>query len=209
MKALVLGFAVILSSYTPAAAHSPVPGIEGFYLGLLHPFSTPSHALLMIGLGIVAGGFDIKAVRLMLLVFSGVMVCTLLAGQPNSVPETAVFAAAILISSVAALNVNRLFPVAVVLAIFGGILVGLISIPDDSPGRGRTVTMVGSFIGANVSLLYLAGARIILKEKFAAFWVSIAFRVAAAWVAAISAIMLAILFAPDTAATETINIGEA
>ena len=58
MKLRKLAWLAFAAWPVPAYAHSPVPGIEGFYIGLLHPFSTPAQALLMLGLGLLIGGFD-------------------------------------------------------------------------------------------------------------------------------------------------------
>jgi hydrogenase/urease accessory protein HupE len=80
----------------PAYAHSPIPGIEGFYVGLLHPFSTPSQALLMLGLGLLISGLRQKHYPSGLGVFLFSMLATLLVGPSLDKPDVALFAVAAL-----------------------------------------------------------------------------------------------------------------
>ena len=49
---------VFLCSAAPAGAHAPVPGIEGFYVGLFDPFSAAPQLVLLAGLGFLIGGFE-------------------------------------------------------------------------------------------------------------------------------------------------------
>lgn len=193
-----LGVVGILGLPTPALAHSPVPGIEGFYLGLLHPLSTPAQVLLFIGLAVLIGGHDKTHARWMLLAFLVATGTGMLAGGGIEIPDPVLYATAALASTLAALSVRRLFPAALVCVAFAGLLIGVISIPDAGAVRGRTITMLGSFLGSNVFLLYLAGMVIVVTDRFDWKWVPIAFRVVAAWVAAISAIMLAFHIAPES-----------
>lgn len=190
----VLGLLVLP---TPALAHSPVPGIEGFYLGLLHPFSTPAQALLMISLGILVGRSKKRHTRWMLLCFLLATSAGIVLGDGFEVADAAIFAAAILASTLAALSIKQLFPLAALAVAIGGVLVGVISLPDGGQMRGRTITILGSFVGSNVFLLYFSGAVVMITDRFSWAWIPVAFRVAAAWVAAISAIMLAFYFAPE------------
>lgn len=60
--------------------------------------------------------------------------------------------------------------------------------------------MTGSFVGANIGLLYVAGAVIFAKDRFTQQWVQLAFRVVSAWLGAIALVMLALQFAVDGAA---------
>ena len=196
MRAASLGILAILCLATPAGAHSPVPGIEGFYLGLLHPISTPAQALLMLGLGLLTGGLAKASARWLLIAFFTASGAGLL-WTGAAMPDMAAFAVATLASTLAALAAGRFFPAMVALVILGGLVVGAISVPEGGLFRDRLITMAGSFIGANLLLLYISGLVIIVRERVSRPWIPIAFRVAAAWVAAISAMMLAIYFAPD------------
>ena len=54
-------------------------------------------------------------------------------------------------------------------------------------------------VGANVGLLYVYGMILFVRERYTWEWVGIALRVAAAWLGAISLLMLALRFAPGDA----------
>ncbi len=181
----------------PACAHSPVPGIEGFYVGLLHPFSTPSQALLMFGLALLVSGFAVDKTRWNLAAFLIATFAGLFAGSATSDLDVPMFTVAFAAAGLFALATGKVLPLAVSLAAIGGFLVGEASIPDDGPVRDRVITMAGSIVGANLGLLYLFGIMHVIKERYTWPWVSIAFRVAAAWIGAIALLMLALGLAQD------------
>jgi len=179
----------------PAHAHSPVPGIEGFYIGLLHPFSTPSQALLMIGLGLLVGSFDVDRARWHLGAFLAVTFIGILAGGGFEALDATMFAAAFLAGALAALVPGKLLPITIVLVIVAGFQIGAASIPDPGPTRDRVITMTGSMVGANVGLVYILGTVLFVRERYPWRWVEIALRVMAAWLGAISLLMFALRFA--------------
>ena len=178
-----------------AAAHAPVPGIEGFYIGLLHPFSTPSQALLMVGLGLLVGGFAVNKVAPLLGAFLVFSLVGLFMGSAEWNFKTPMFVVAFLACALAALLPGKLQPVAIALCAIAGFLVGSTSIPDAGPVRDRVATMSGSMVGANVGLLYLFGVALVINERFTWPWVRVAFRIAAAWLGAIALVMLALAYA--------------
>lgn len=177
---------------TPVQAHSPVPGIEGFYVGLLHPFSTPAQTLLMVGLALLAGGVGVEKVRWLLGAFLITSFAGLLLGPRIAELDPPMFAMAFACSALAALVPDKLVPLAVVFAGIGGYLIGEVSIPDEGPARDRIITMSGSVIGANLGLLYLFGVSYIIRERYKWAWVEIAFRVIAAWLGAVALLMFAL-----------------
>ncbi|WP_425045524.1 hypothetical protein [Primorskyibacter sp. S87] len=184
----------------PVHAHAPIPGIKGFYVGLLHPFSTPSQAVLMLGLGLLVGGFAVAKVRWFLGAFLVFSVLGVVFGSANLGLDAALFSAAVAACSLAALAPGRLMPLGVVLTAVGAVLIGFVSIPDAGLQRDRVITMSGSLVGANIGLLYLWGFTYFVKQRLLWPWVGIGFRIAAAWVAAIALLMLALgLAAVDTA----------
>lgn len=194
-KAGRLAWLPLLAGAGPVHAHSPVPGIEGIYVGAIHPFSTPSHVLLMVGLGLLAGAHKAEIARWMLAGFLGACLCGLVFGPRDGIGDATVFAMAFITCSFTALFPRRLLPLAIGLICVGGVMVGVLSIPDDGPARDRIFTMSGSFVGANLGLLYLFGICLVIRERCPWPWVDIAFRVAAAWLAAIALLMLALGFA--------------
>lgn len=187
-----LFLAVAALSASPAHAHAPIPGIKGFYVGLLHPFSTPVQALVMVGLGLLAASFKVEQARWVLVAF---LICSLVGvaiGSADWQVDMALFATAILACGFAALGQGRLLPMAVLITLAGGVLIGVVSLPDAGLMRDRVVTMSGSIVGANVGLLYLFGAMHFVKERYKWPWVTVAFQIAAAWLGAIALLMLAL-----------------
>lgn len=180
----------------PAHAHAPIPGIEGFYTGLLHPFSTPAQALLMLGLGLLAGSFDSQRVRWPLGAFLAATLVGVGLGRGPEGLDAALFATAFAAAAWAALAPGRFLPGALVVALVGGVLIAMVSVPDPGPTRDRVITLAGSLVGANLGLLYLAGLTLLARQRDPRAWVRIGLRVAAAWVGAISLLMLALSFAP-------------
>ncbi|SNS75874.1 HupE/UreJ family protein [Tropicimonas sediminicola] len=176
----------------PAFAHSPVPGLEGFYIGMLHPFSTPAQALLMVGMGLLASGYASERERYHFAAFPVATILGLILGSSSADLDPAMFATAFAVCALAALAPGRVHLLAVALVALGGFLIGAASIPDAGPLRDRLFTMSGSLVGANLGLLYLFGIILVLKQRFTWDWVGIALRVAAAWVGAISLLMLAL-----------------
>ena len=184
------GWLPLLAVAGPAQAHAPIAGIEGFYIGLLHPFSTPAQALVMVGLGLLVGGFAVKSVQWQLGTF---LVCVFLGvflGSADWDLDPMLFGLATAACAFAALLPGKLTPLAVAMAAVGGVLIGAVSIPDDGPTRDRIITMSGSVIGANLGLLYIFGIIHFVRERYTWPWVDIAFRVAAAWLGAIALLML-------------------
>ncbi|SLN60316.1 hypothetical protein PSA7680_03173 [Pseudoruegeria aquimaris] len=182
-----------------AFAHAPVPGIKGFYIGLLHPFSTPAQALLMLGVGLLAGSFALERAKAPIAAFVGLSLVGLFAGSAEWVLDPAMYGIAVIACTHAALAPGRGVPLAALVLGVGGLVIGAASIPDAGPARDRAFTMTGSLFGAGMGLLYIAGLSAIVKERFAAPVVQIGFRVLAAWTGAIALVMLALLYAQPPA----------
>ena len=70
MRALAGGLAGALLLPGPALAHSPIPGIGGFYNGLLHPLLVPAHLLALVALGLWLGQQALPRIERALLAFS-------------------------------------------------------------------------------------------------------------------------------------------
>lgn len=71
MRRAALAAALLCLATAAAQAHTVLPGIGGFPGGLLHPLLVPAHALTLIALGLLAGGF-VRRKQLLLLVVCAV-----------------------------------------------------------------------------------------------------------------------------------------
>ncbi|WP_428525565.1 hypothetical protein [Roseibium sp.] len=195
MRAVGLGLGILFVSTGTAQAHSPVPGIEGFYVGLLHPLSSPAQILLILGAGLLIGGYERARVRWLLAAFLGFSF-TGLFWSGGDVSDTLAYTVVIATSALAAASAIRLFPAAVICVAVAGLLLGAMSVPDGGLMWDRFVTMSGSLAGLNILMLYMSGCVVVLKERVHWVMLPVAFRIAAAWIAAVSSMMLAIQFAP-------------
>ena len=182
-----------------AHAHSALPGIEGFYRGLLHPLATPSTLVALLALGVLLGRGWPRAFVLGWPVFAAGLAAGLGLAAARGVPEffdPALFALAAAAGAVAALFAAG--PLALVLPLTAAIGVGqgIAAWPEPGPARDVAFTVSGSVLGANLALLYLAAGVDWVSGKLDAPWIGIAFRVLAAWIAALAMLMAALAFAP-------------
>ncbi|MEE4120294.1 MAG: hypothetical protein V2I65_14915 [Paracoccaceae bacterium] len=184
---------------SPAAAHSPLPGIEGFYAGLLHPLSTPDQALALLATGLLLGGFAMQRLAVAFGAAAIGLATGLALGTPTGDPAPWLFGLAALAAALAALVPGRALPLAALLSLGAGVLLGWASLPDAGPPRDRAFTMAGSVTGAALGLLYLAGGLDLLRDRLRAPWLAVALRVLAAWIAAIALLMLALRLAAPQA----------
>jgi hypothetical protein len=59
--------------------------------------------------------------------------------------------------------------------------------------RNMIITLFGSFVGANLLLVYVGGGLNWFRNRFSGGWINIASRIAAAWIATISVSMAALI----------------
>lgn len=185
-----------------ALAHMPAPGMEGFYVGLLYPLSTPAQALLLLALGLMPGGFETDRIRAFLGGFLLGMVTGVLASSSHDAFFYWILGAAIAASGLAALTPGRQECAALALTTVGGFFLGAMS-RDAGPVQDQLTVILGTFLSANVALLLVSVNVDWLQEKVALNWVPIAVRVAAAWVAAISLLLLALIAQPILVANQS------
>ena len=183
----------------PAAAHAPIPGWEGFYVGLLHPVTSPAQVAALIALGLVFGQRWPGRFALAWAMFAVACLIGILLGQMGLPIETAdlgLLALAVVTGILATLwpAAPLVLGVAAAAAAVAGVLIGLASTPDPGALRATVITLAGSLVGAVLALLYAAGGFGWLYERATMAWARIGFRITAAWTAAIAALLLALRF---------------
>lgn len=188
--------AVLLALYaaSPAQAHSPVPGIEGFYVGLLDPLSAAPQALVLLTLGLLIASFDKAQAVWQLAAFSLATLAGIVLGASLLRFDAALLATATAAGALAAFVPARFWIACLLLAAVGGFYVGAVSIPDPGPVRDRIITVSGSFVGANLAALYVFGAVVYAKEKAKAPWLGTALRTVAGGAAVVAAVLLILHF---------------
>ena len=190
--------ATVCLAPTVAVAHSPIPGIEGFYTGLLHPLSNVAQLLALLALAVMLGhGFRQSPASSLAALAFGLLIGIVL-GQLALTSDW--LQAGLLIAAVAAAATSALFPalpivVAALFALVVGILVGIASTPDPGPLRATLMTLAGSFVGANLFVPSVADGVAWIRQKYTKHWVQVGIRVVAAWICAISVLMTALAFA--------------
>lgn len=192
----------------PAFAHSPSPGLQGFWSGALHLLMDPVQLLMIAAYCFWFGQFSLDVIRprlvavvLAALAGTGIGLSGLNGGGQllfglASVPEPAVLGYVSLGVAVVAALAGALLPGAskVLLVPLGmgvGALVGYVNVPEPGSVSALAMTILGSaatflyiVIGGTVGLEYLLG-------KYTQPWARIAVRTLCAWVATISFIILA------------------
>jgi urease accessory protein len=185
---------VILAGCRPAAAHTPIEGLGGFYGGLLHPVLTPTHGLALLGLGLLigqqpAGKRLIPQMLFALALAAGLLALALAVGETAA---GAVLLAAVAISGALVAAAFRL-PIWVLgpLAVAIGGAIGLDSPPEVISFQAAIVMLIGTGLGAAIALgLVVEGA-----ARMARDWQQIGVRVLGSWTAASALLAIAVRLA--------------
>ena len=193
----VLAIAAIMAFTGKAAAHAPMPGISGFYAGILHPLSAPLQILALAAAAVLLGQrWPEHAVR-WLGAFALAGIAGIASGQFGVPPIAA--NPGLLLSAVFASLLGAAFPARAALAgavaaAIAGFFIGLASTPDWGEFWPTVVALSGAYVGANVALFYLSFALGSIRLRFHQPWMAIGFKIVSAWIAAV-AIMMSALYA--------------
>jgi urease accessory protein len=191
------GFALALLALLPiedASAHPPFAGATGFYGGLLHPLFVPTHALAVLGLGLLIGQRSPRGRWPVAVAYAAGLGagCTAMiaAFAPQFAAESLLAAAAV---CGALLALARPVPqlIGCVLALVVGMALALDSPPGGISVREANVTLLGTFCGAIILLLAVLGVAAILRRD----WQKLGVRIVGSWIAASAILVLAFKFA--------------
>jgi urease accessory protein len=166
----------------------------GFVAGLVHPVSTPVHAVALIGLGLIAGRNFLRAGAAIIGAFAFGLAAGLGAiawGVGETPASDVLLASATLCGLIAASGVAAPVSLAVPAALVSGLALGLDS-PPESILLGEAVAMViGTACGGIGALAMIA----FLASTMARWREGILLRVAGSWIAAIAILVLALRWA--------------
>jgi len=169
----MLLFSFALISFTPS----------WFMQGMLHPLQTPSHILLVLGLGLLIGQQRLLLSSLLLFSFS-VLVGLILNQtiKPDFDIELMLLAVGLFVSLLVIIKLPLPSLLIIFLAIISGIGLGLNSSPILIPGLGST-SIYSWLIGVTCS--FIAGALITTRIVYFInnYWQGIILRVLASWIA--------------------------
>jgi urease accessory protein len=174
-----------------ALAHSAIPGIGGFYNGLLHPLLVPAHLLVLIALGLWLGQQALPRVELTLQAFGLLLLAGLALSAfvaPGGVQMTLLLACALATGLLAA--AARPLPRAATTALAGlvALLLGLDSASDASGARAQAIALAGVAVGVLLLLLNVVALTAYASRP----WLKIGVRVLGSWSAASALLVLAL-----------------
>jgi hydrogenase/urease accessory protein HupE len=191
---LLLLFACLLAFPAAAHAHSPIKGTGDFVNGLLHPLTTPSQVLLIIGLGLLAGRrrpFNMKTPMVVFIVLSGAALILATVCPVKSVHPAVLLAIALCAGTLLAIDKNPdTLPFCALFAA-GAIAMGL----DSAVETGSAATMAKTLLGNWLSLVVLVyDIAIYVSLGGEAKWLKVGLRIFGSWIIAISLMVLAFSF---------------
>lgn len=177
-----------------AHAHTPYPGVKGFYIGALHPLTTPAHILLIIAISLLLGSRLLESrFRCLLTLFLSTALGLLLAFVLAPFLPTGL----LLLALLAVVGLILVFPkplsegVYMTLTGLSGFLLGLESIPEPGPVLDVIITTFGALVGIHYLIMYGANGVNYVWQRWQSQVTKIGVRVAGSWLTAIAAMMLA------------------
>ena len=197
---LVILVLICLVQPNTAWAHAPLPGIEGFYVGLVHPFTMPAELLALLGFSLLAGQHLPLAQKMWKAFALGNVV-----GLGLAVGAWITFDAnlpLLVLTVVVGLYVASALSLPQIGARLGGaaigFFVGAVSLADPGPLPAMAFTTLGALVGANMLFFFVAAGLLELQGKLKWPWLHIALRVAGSWIAAVSLLLAALTFRAKT-----------
>lgn len=171
-----------------------MPGLPGFLTGLLHPVLTPTHALALLGLGLLVGQQPVGRRWILVALFVAALAAALLALAlaVGETPANDVLLGAVAITGLLVAAAPRLpFLIVGPLAAVMGAAIGLDSPPEAISLEEAVATLVGTEVGALIALALVSAGASYLKRD----WQRIGVRVLGSWTAASALLAIAVRFA--------------
>jgi urease accessory protein len=185
---------LLLAACDQASAQAPIEGLGALTGGLLHPLLTPTHALALLGLGLLIGQQPRGQRALPQTLFAAALAAGLLA-LALAVGETP--ASLVLLSGGALCGALVAAALRLPLLMLGplaaatGASIGLDSPPEVISLQEAVIMLIGTGLGATIALgLVVAGA-----ARMARDWQQIGVRVLGSWIAASALLAIAVRFA--------------
>lgn len=182
----------------PAWAHGSVPGLQGIYSGMLHPFTSGPQILALFALALVIQQRLPDSED----VFHGFWVsCLAGAGAAALTPWTLnmdvpLTLLAIVTALLGASAVRLPLLALLLLGIACGLPSGYLCWPEPGAKGDMMFTALGGIIGSVLIIIVVAGIIEAIWQAAKWPWLPIAVRVAGSWIAAISVLLGALLFRP-------------
>jgi hypothetical protein len=181
---------VLLLTTVPALAHSPIMGIGGVTGGILHALLIPEHGMSLLALGLALGQLEQRERRTGILIFLAVLTAGLVVAA-FAIGEA--MAADVLLATTGILGllvVTLWTPAYLVwaLAAIVGLTIGLDSRPEVASQEEVVRMLLGSGLGAAISLAIVAEVSFMLRSNAQ----RIVARVVGSWITAIAILVLSL-----------------
>jgi hypothetical protein len=184
-----------------ARGHAPIEGMDGFWLGLSHPFAVPETAVLLVAAALALGPGAPAVLRPALGAWLAAIVGLFAAGllgaplpAATALPAPLLLVPALVLASLAALAPRVLVesvPRAGTLALGTAALLALAVRPEAGPASAEAMTLTGSAVALLATPLIALALFDAARVAGAPPVVGIGARVLAAWLAAATGLLLA------------------
>ena len=180
----------VLAVFWPsqAWAHTSIPGMTGFYWGLLHPFTVPAQLLALLAIALVVQqqlprGEDLLKGFVIACIVGGGAAAASVVSTSVDLPLTIV---AIVVGLLAASAITLQKPVLWILGLLSGFLSGIVSWPDPGSTNAMLFSASGAIFGSIMVIVIIASTLETMQQKIKWGWLPIATRVIASWISAVS-----------------------
>lgn len=179
-----------------AFAHGSVPGLQGIYWGMLHPFTSAPQLLALLAMSLVIQQRLPESEDM----FHGFWVSCLAGagaaalGLSGHNPDLAFTLLAIVAGVLAASSIRLPLAAMLLLGTCCGLLSGYLAWPDPGAGGDMMFAALGAILGAVLIVIIVAG---LVEAAWRATnwpWLPVAVRIAASWITAIAVMLGALLF---------------
>ena len=186
-----LPVALLLAVPATAGAHTVISGVGPYISGVLHPFTTPAHLLLLLGLGLMLGQHAPLGLKTPLAVFlplSALALALTTTGLVKTVYPPVLISLALLAGALVALGKPLPARAGGVVFALAALALGLDSAADNATGWGIVKTLLGTWTG----LIILLADTAYYSSRFTRWqWQRVGLRVAGSWITAASLMILA------------------
>ncbi len=169
------------------------PGMNDVMNGVVHPWLTPAHVLIMLGLALLIGQDWNSRVSFGCKVFGAIAACALgltMMRWVTGVPAPVLIGIALVAGGLVALEARLPLWATGILMALAAAAIGLDSGLETGTVFQETKTLLGTWLSLMFGLFYLAHLATLAIEKKRQ-WLRIGLRVAGSWIVAISLLMLA------------------
>jgi len=177
-------------------AHSASAELGDFWSGALHPVTTPTHLLILVGLGLLCGRrtpLQLKGPVVAFLSASAAALVLTVSGGITAVPPPVLITVALALGLLLALDWDPPLPLLVGIFTIAALVLGL----DSAVEKGPPSTLAKTLLGTWICLAVLAiDIPIYVGLGHHLSWLRIALRIAGSWIAAVTLMMLAFHFRP-------------